>query len=596
MRNAETVLNVIRERGKQGLPLGDVYRQLYNPALYLLAYSRIYANKGALTEGATPETADGMSLTKIQRIIDDLRDERYHWTPVRRVTIPKKNGKTRPLGIPRWSDKLLQEVIRLILEAYYEPQFAPSSHGFCPERGCHTALQSVQQTWKGTKWFIEGDIRGCFDNIHHDTLMAILKEKIVDNRFLRLIHNLLKAGVMEEWRYQATTSGVPQGGIVSPILTNIYLDKLDQFVERELIPQQTRGEERARNPEYQALCKHAWYLKKKGRIEEARAWKKQYQTMPTGDPNDPQYRRLRYIRYADDFLLGFIGTHQEAEAIKAKLETFMRETLHMELSSEKTLITHARTQAAKFLGYEIVAQHCDCKRRDNRRTINGYIGLRIPARFIEERCVRFMRDGKPIHRPELLNESDYTIVSQYQAMYRGYVEYYRLAYNVHWLAKLHWVMQVSLLKTLAAKHKSTVTKMCKLHKRRVMTPEGERTCIEVVVPRDGKRPLVARFGGIPLIRNPHAVITDCPIEIRRWPTNELLTRLLADECELCGATQDVEVHHIRALKDLKRYGKKERPLWVQNMAAKRRKTLVVCRACHLAIHNGSYQCKQRLSV
>ena len=201
MQNAETVLNVIRERGRRGLPLERVYRQLFNRELFLMAYMNLYGNKGAMTPGTTEETVDAMSRAKIDRIIERLRQERYRWTPVRRVNIPKKNGKTRPLGIPPWSDKLVQEVIRLILEAYYEPQFSDHSHGFRLGRGCHTALLDVIRNGKGTKWFIEGDIKGCFDNIDHTVLLSILREKIHDNRFVRLIDNLLKAGYGEYWRY-----------------------------------------------------------------------------------------------------------------------------------------------------------------------------------------------------------------------------------------------------------------------------------------------------------------------------------------------------------------------------------------------------------
>jgi retron-type reverse transcriptase len=163
MRNAETILTIIRESGKKGQNLEDVYRQLYNPDLYLRAYGRIYRNAGAMTKGITEETVDGMSKRRIEEIIELLRNERYRWTPVRRVFIPKKNGKLRPLGIPTWSDKLLQEVMRSIMEAYYEPQFSPVSHGFRPELGCHTALRDIFCTWNGTICFIEGDIKGCLD-------------------------------------------------------------------------------------------------------------------------------------------------------------------------------------------------------------------------------------------------------------------------------------------------------------------------------------------------------------------------------------------------------------------------------------------------
>lgn len=223
MRDAETVLGIIQQRSNQGLPLEDIYRQLYNPALYLMAYENLRANQGALTSGSTDETIDGMSLDRIQRIIEALRFERYQWSPVRRTYIPKKSGKLRPLGMPTWSDKLLQEVIRLLLNAFYEPQFSESSFGFRPNRGCHTALITIWHTWIGTRWFIEGDISKCFDTLDHTVLMRTLGEKLSDNRFLTLINNMLKAGYLEDWRYHKTYSGAPQGGVASPILSNIYL-------------------------------------------------------------------------------------------------------------------------------------------------------------------------------------------------------------------------------------------------------------------------------------------------------------------------------------------------------------------------------------
>src|SRR6188472_2948742 len=250
MQNAETVLDVLRERGRKELPCDELYRQMFNKSLYLLAYGRIYSNQGAMTPGPGDETADGMSEAKIDQIIALMRAERYRFAPVRRVLIPKKNGKLRPLGLPSWSDKLVGEVVRLLLEAYYEPQFSGRSHGFRKVRGCHTALREIQQTWTGTVWFIEGDISDCFGSTDHEILLGILAEKIHDNRFLRLIRNMLKVGYMEDWQYHDTLSGTPQGGVVSPLLSNIYLHKLDEFVDRELIPQYTRGKRRKVNPEY----------------------------------------------------------------------------------------------------------------------------------------------------------------------------------------------------------------------------------------------------------------------------------------------------------------------------------------------------------
>ena len=268
MRDAETTLAIIRERGKRGLDLEDVYRRLFNPDLYLRAYGRIYGNAGAMTKGTTEETVDGMSMTKIDTIIGLLRQERYRWKPVRRMYIPKRDGRQRPLGIPTWSDKLLQEAMRSILDAYYEPQFSDRSHGFRPGRGCHTALRQISGTWSGTKWFIEGDIKGCFDNIDHQVLLSILREKIHDNRFLTLIACLLKAGYLERWDHRPTLSGTPQGGILSPLLANIYLDRLDKFVEQTLIPEFTKGKARRKNKEYERLRARIERLNAKGAPEE----------------------------------------------------------------------------------------------------------------------------------------------------------------------------------------------------------------------------------------------------------------------------------------------------------------------------------------
>jgi group II intron reverse transcriptase/maturase len=347
MRNANTVLSIIRDRGKRGLPLEDVYRQLYNPELYLLAYGKIARNQGAMTPGVTSETADGMSLDKIQAIIDAVRYERYRWKPAKRIYIEKKGSikKKRPLGLPSWSDKVLQEVIRTILDAYYEPRFSDRSHGFRPMRGCHTALQTIYRSWRGTNWFIEGDISACFDSLNHEIMLEILRQDIHDNRFIRLLESLCKAGYLEDWTYHNTLSGVPQGGVVSPILSNIYLDRLDQFVESTLLPEYNRGKERERNPAYYRLTAAVSRARRVAKDRKlARALAKQARAMPTRITDDPTYRRLHYVRYADDFLLGLCGTRAEAEAIKQQLGEFLGQTLRLQLSEAKTLVTHAVTE------------------------------------------------------------------------------------------------------------------------------------------------------------------------------------------------------------------------------------------------------------
>ena len=587
MRNAQTILTVIRERGSRGLPLERVYRLIWNRDLFLLAYGRIAKNDGALTLGATDETADGMTLAKIDTIIEALRFERYRWTPARRTYIPKANGKQRPLGIPTWSDKLVQEVIRLILEAYYEPQFSDRSHGFRPRRGCHTALDEVHRTWNGTRWFIEGDLSQCFDSLDHEVLLGILAEKIQDGRFLRLLSELLKAGYLEDWKFNATLSGTPQGGVVSPILSNVYLDRFDRWVETTLLPAYTRGPERRMNPPYNTAMRRAWELDRTGRTSEARALRERAKRLPSGDPTDPSYRRLRYVRYADDWLLGFIGPRSEAEEIKRQVGAFLRESLKLELADEKTLITHARTHPARFLGYEVIVLHDDTARtRSGHRRINGVAGLRVPTDVVRKKCALYLLDGKPVHRTERLHDSVFSIVEQYQAEYRGIVEYYRRAFNLHRFGRLKWVMETSLTKTLAAKLRISVAKVYRRHRAMLQTPAGPYKGLRVTVERSGKKPLVATWGGVTLKHRKDAVLDDQPRRVWNNDRTDLEQRLLADECELCGSRKNVEVHHVRALKNLKRRGRAEKPAWVRAMVARQRKTLVVCRTCHMDIQHG----------
>lgn len=582
MRNAKTILNIIRERGQRGLPLEGVYRLLFQKDLYLCAYGKLYRNQGAMTRGAGEETVDGMSMAKIEGIIEKLRQEKYRWSPARRIYIPKKNGKRRPLGLPNWSDKLLQEVIRSILEAYYEPQFSCHSHGFRPARGCHTALQEIRNVGKATKWFIEGDISACFDKIDHTVLMNILGERIQDNRFLRLMGHLLKAGYLEDWKFNTNYSGVPQGGVVSPILSNLVLDRLDQYVERQLIAKHSTGARRKTNPPYVLHTVKAARAKKEGDLEKVWKHAKAAQLLPSRDPNDPNFRRLWYVRYADDFLLGYTGPKADAQEIKQQIAAFLREQLKLELSEEKTLITHAVSEKAHFLGYEVHIHHANSKHTKNRRSINGSVGLNIPSNVIRAQCARYMRRGKPMHLPERLNDNAYSIVALYQAEYSGIVQYYRLAYNLHKLSRLKWVAEQSLLKTLANKLRTSKGDVYRRFRGTHQTEDKEYKVLKVQEERPGKQPLVARFGGIPLSRNVWANVDEKPRRV--WSgRSEICQRLLAEKCELCGAVGPVEMHHIRKLADLG-----NRSHWEKVMAARRRKSLALCTGCHQKIHSGRY--------
>ena len=590
MQNANAIFAVMQVRGEKGQPVERLYRMLFNRDLYLQAYAKLYSNQGAMTPGATPETVDGMSVDKIDCIIEAVRYERYRWTPVRHTYIKKANGKLRPLGLPTWSDKLLQEVMRSILEAYYEPQFSEHSHGFRPNKGCHTALMEVQKTWTGVKWIIEGDISQYFDTIDHMVLLGILREKIHDNRFINLIQGLLKAGYMEEWKFNRTYSGTPQGGVLSPLLANIYLDKLDKYAD-EIINAYNNGTKRAHNPEYDRLFHQKAIAVKKGNKESAQGLMRQMRAIPARNPNDPNYRRLKYVRYADDFMIGVIGPKSDAKEIKRKIGNFLKDSLKLKLSEEKTLITCASQEAAKFLGYEIKSQSSSTKlaqRPDKSlmRSVSGRIALLVPKSVIEKKGTPYLRNGKTIHLPYLMINTDFSIVVEYQTKFRGLYQYYALATNVSKLNYLKWIMEESLMKTLAAKHKTSMRALYAKYATRVQTDKGKfLKCVQVTVERDEKKPLVARFGGFSLERKHVWEIDDQTPKPMSGSHTEILQRLLADCCEICGSTDEIEVHHIKKLSDIKGV-KNESTDWKKLMASRQRKTLVVCKKCHKNIHAG----------
>jgi len=580
MRTAETIIELIRERGKGGLPLERVYRLLYNPELYLAAYGNIAKSQSATASGGTEEATLDTPGDKVNTIIQQLRNEQYRWYPIRKTCLHQEDEGQRSPGKLTWSDKLLQEVMRIILEAYYEPQFSDYSYGFRPGRGCHTVLREIYGKWTGIAWFIEGNIAACFGCINYDILLKVLREKIHDERFIRLISNMLESGYMQEWRYHQTLSGVPQGGIINPLLTNIYLDKLDEYATNVLIPEYTRGDDRRRNPEYDSLIAKAYQLRKKGQSKEAKALKQQAMQMPSMDVRDPGFRRLKYVRYASGFLLGFIGPKSEAEAIQEKVRTFLQEELKLELSEAKLLVTNAREEAARFLEYEVHTLQDDSQRgKDKRRSLNGKIGLRVPQAVVEAKCQEYMSNGKPRHKAELMEDSDFSIIETYQTEYRGLVQYYRLAYNLTVLDKLKWIMEQSLVKTLANKFQTSTPSIYRKYQNQISTKGKTYKVLQMVRQREGKKPLVATWGGISLIWDIRAKINDQPRRIWNGRT-DLEQRLLAEKCEYCGATEDLEVHHIRALRDLNKHKGQEKPEWMKRVSARRRKTMVVCRTCH----------------
>ena len=599
MRSPERVLNSLNEHSKDSsYKFERLYRILFNEELFYVAYQKIASNGGSTTKGSDGRSIDEMSLARIETLIASLKDESYQPHPSRRVHIPKKNGKTRPLGIPAFEDKLVQEVVRMILEAIYEGHFETTSHGFRPKRSCHTALLHIQKTFSGAKWFIEGDIKGFFDNIDHDVLVGILRERISDDRFIRLIRKFLKAGYVEDWTFHNTYSGMPQGGIVSPILANIYLDKLDKYV-KEYIQHFDKGTKRRPGKESNDLANErkrtVRKLKKvKDGTEKAalvarlKAIEQERAAFPNGDEMDGSYRRLKYIRYADDFILGVIGSKEDAQRIKEDIKSFLSESLALELSEEKTLITHTG-KSAKFLGYEITVTRDNHQRRDVRgclrRTYGKRVRLNVSMATLRDKLLEYgameikLRNGKEVWKPKcrsgLIFNDDLEILDRYNRETVGFCNYYLIANNCVVLHNFRYIMEYSMYKTFAGKYRSTVRKINKKYRcNKLFTVKYEQK--GVIKSRT--------FYKTSFKRRTTAFNGSCDIEpysIADVSRTNLTDRLKAEKCELCGATGKLIMHHVRNLKDLK--GKES---WERLMSARKRKTIALCPSCHRLRHLG----------
>lgn len=581
MNGNHKLLDTLNELGRNGKAVERLYARILDEELFIAAYVKLYSNQGATTVGVDPtDIIDGMSRQRIQNIIQRLRENRWQWKPVRRTYIPKRNGKTRPLGIPSWSDKLVQEVMRMALEAYYEAIFLDESHGFRSHRSCHTALLHIRNVWTGVTWFVEGDIKSCFDTIDHATLLNIVGKRIRDFRFLKLLKTMLEAGYWEFGQRHRSLAGTPQGGVASPILANIFLHEVDEYVAKTLKPNFDRGRRRRPNPEYQRLCSRITTAKHKGDGAKVAELRKQRKHLPAGDPYDPTYRRLVYIRYADDFLIGIIGSKADCRDTKELVRVKLAE-LGLELSDEKTKITNAASGCARFLGYDIF------KFQDRRHVhLTGSIQLRVPKEKMQELAKRYMRKGKPYQRDALINGEIAEIVRIYDLELRGYYNYYKLAWDVgKRLAELRFIMWQSLTRTLARKLRSKTKRINQQYKR--VGPKSGNHCIVVTLETE-QGPKQVTFGDFSLKVDMLPRHNADRIFFRPYlPARELTLRLKHDQCEMCQkVTADLEVHHIRRLKDIRRKVKAGvANRWETVMAARNRKTLVVCQPCHNRIHS-----------
>ncbi|WP_445491553.1 reverse transcriptase domain-containing protein [Niallia sp. 03133] len=603
MQNPRVVLSNLQKHSKKDTyKYNRLYRNLFNLEFYLMAYDNINNNTGSMTEGIDRKSIDGTSIKEMEKLVESIKDMTYQPFPSKRVYIKKKNGKQRPLGIPSFCDKLVQEVIRMILAAIYEDTFSASSHGFRPNRSCHTALKEIRHTFNGVKWFVEGDIQGFFDNIDHHVLINLLRKRIDDERFIDLIWKFLKAEYMENWKYHITYSGTPQGGIISPILSNIYLNELDTHMKR-YITATNQGKERKRNPVYRRIESKLQKMRKKlekGNLPiETRnkllkhhgELKQQLHTLSSVDPMDTTYKRIKYVRYADDFLIGIIGSKQDAVAIKSNLTTFLKENLKLNLSQEKTLITHG-TDLARFLGYDITISNGNHLKRTQNNTLQrvykGKVQLKMPHevwvnKLKTYKAIQITKEGQwnPTHRGKFIHSEDLEIVSQYNSEIRGLYNYYKFAKNVsNHMHRFAYFMFYSMLKTFSSKYKTGLKDI-----RQKYMKNGE--FVITYETANGMRSLTFLKRSFP--RKMDVTVKTKPDIL---PNNQytlsytkLSDRLKARVCELCGSTNtDIHMHHVKRLKDVK--NKKTNTFLEIQMIARRRKTIALCTKCHIKRHKG----------
>jgi len=609
----EKRLNSLPELARQGKRINGLHRLLACPKIWETAYEAIAPNQGALTPGVDPNnTLDGFSLERMEQVIAKVMSGTYRFAPARRVYIPKPNGKKRPLGIPNADDKLVQAAVKLVLERIYEPVFSESSHGFRQGRSCHTALESIQRPWTGVIWLVDVDVVGFFDNIDHNVLLNLLRKRIDDESFLRLIKGMLAAGYMEEWTWNATHSGTPQGGVISPLLANVYLHELDEFMDA-LSTQYNRGRKRAENPEYDSLKDKIYRrrrriddLRSQGRLTEAKQVIGQVrelvaarQKLPSKDLLDPSFRRLRYVRYADDFLIGVIGPKEDARDIMEKVRSFLKEALKLDVSEEKSGIANA-SDGTTFLGYEIRSYNTDriqkvtwngrrVARRDFARAIKFHIPREKLISFAEKHKLGNYHTIQGEPRRGLSNSSDLEILTMYNAVMRGLAEYYKL--GSRWKAEISPMQRIwwfNLMKTLAMKHKCSIPFVCS----KLLTSHNGGYGLWVENKSSNAFVPVFRAKYID-DRKPNAnreMDRDNNLNHLWKSRSDMVDRLRAKVCEACGDNDaPLQIHHTRRLADTA-----HTTLAVRAAAARRRKRVALCHECHAALHAGTLQ--KRLDI
>lgn len=577
-------------------PHSEVDRKLYallcKEEMLMLAYDNIKSKPGNMTPGILPETLDGMSIEVLRKLIEKLKDESFDFKTSRRIRIPKGSGGTRPITLASPRDKIIQEAIRLILNSIYEPLFLEESHGFRPNRGCHSALKNINQKFQSTVWMIEGDIEKCFDSINHSLLMNLIEKKIRDRRFTRLIWKSLRAGHMETKTIKHNIIGTFQGSIISPILANIFLHELDLFI-LSIKKEFDKGDHSKVSKEYNKLRYEERKLREKGLLEEARNIATLRRKTPYSNFRDEDYKKLAYIRYADDWLIGIKGTKEETTLIKEKVRQFLQ-SIKLNLSESKTKITNINDDKVLFLGTTInrskhtkyvktkmikklgsktnETDHKETEeekdkglalKRNPRRLRMEAPLLRIKAKLRE---AGFMKENKSYPKFVWMHMSHSQILERYNAIIRGYLNYYSFVNNFgKFAATIEFILKGSCAKLLAAKFSlKTQAKVFKKFGKQLKDPEKKRELTKIKY--NIKLQFLTKL-------NPNGVVP--ALYSYKSPAT-----LFHESCAICGSKERIEMHHIRAMKDLK-----PNKSWIDKLMIKaKRKQIPLCRKCHMIKH------------
>nr|QWK44264.1 hypothetical protein [Hedophyllum nigripes] len=536
------------------------------------AYIKIKSKPGNMTKGVDGKTLDGVNVDWLKSLSRDVGSGSYKPLPSRRVLIPKPQGGERPLGIPSPRDKVVQESIRTVLQAIYEPSFIACSHGFRPGRSCHTALKEVKLTFANTTWFIEGDIEKCFDSIDHRVLSTLLERRIKDKGFMDLYWKMVKVGYMSFGKINQPDKGTPQGSVVSPLLSNIYLHELDNWMTRRK-ESFDKGTRRKANPVYTK------YVRVAGGASGARRL-----NIPSVDPLDPNFKRLRYVRYADDFLIGIIGSKTDGICLIKELKEFLYDTLKLDLNLTKTKLTHTMSEKAYFLGTWVkiipVSGFQIKKNKSGKITrVSSRPQLRVPLKLLVDRLEHkgFLsaKSHTPTRQGWLVAFTPYQIVDYYNRVYMGLANYYSFADDYSLLQRIHYILKTSCVLTLAGKLKlGTKKKVYSKFGTNIIIKEKEKV-VGIFRPYVPHKP---RFN--------HSVYDPMKSMEAYFSFRTKAYVLQSKNCCICGSSENIELHHVRHLRKMGNVANSDYLL--RQMSTINRKQIPVCKACHISIHKGSY--------